>query len=272
MAKRIKKIIKPDQRRDWLKRFEGGESPPKIAERDEVDVRTVRKHLKEVIEERENKEAKTMVLRSALESHYADLCGFAERLDARISGLQTVSFNSRDDLFKEALRQHQPRSLIWKNLNRWDFLHQKIAETNSEIKKKLEKVVASDVRLNPIVSDGETAVIPGIIAVLAFQAEQWAQEFKGLNLGENFISEPTRERLNNLRYGFSQMGEVKNDHNAIIKRVIEDFESRLKQYEEYSDLEKTYTELNRIRKNLHDELSVIILRRVVPGRCRYCPA
>ena len=41
MTKRIKKIIKPDQRLDWLKRFRGGESPPKIAERDEVDVRTV---------------------------------------------------------------------------------------------------------------------------------------------------------------------------------------------------------------------------------------
>ena len=272
MEKKFKKpAIKPEQRQDWLRRSENGETPPKIAERDEVDVRTVRKHLKEAIEEREAKEARTMVLRNAIERHYTDLCNFAERLDSQIQGLKPTSFNPRDDLLKESLHQHLPRSPIWKNLPQWDSLQLQIAEIKSEIGEKLESTIASDTRLNPMLSDGETAVVPGIIGVLAFQAEKWAQGFKGLNLHDDLISEPAEEGLVNLRYGFSRMGKVKQEHVAIIKEILEDFELRLKEWEEYLAFEKSYTDTNRVRRNMHDELSVIILRRVVRGRCRYCP-
>ena len=81
MAKRIRKpAIKPEQRLDWLRRYEDGESPPKIAENDKVDVRTVRKHIEMAKQEREVKEARSMVLRNALELHYRDLCDCAKKL------------------------------------------------------------------------------------------------------------------------------------------------------------------------------------------------
>ncbi|MBA7611805.1 hypothetical protein ES703_19036 [subsurface metagenome] len=75
----------------------------------------------------------------------------------------------------------------------------------------------------------------------------------------------------NLRYGFSQMGKVKEEHVRIIRDVLEDWELRIKQWEEYQKLEKSFTELRRVEKNLRDELAVITLRRIVPGRCKYCP-
>jgi len=272
MAKRIKKPpITPEQRREWLKRHDQGEKPPKIADTDDVDVRTVRLHLNKALEEREIKEARTMVLRNALELHYADLCSFAEKLDSDIKQLRTISLSPTEKRMEASLRQHLSRSPIWRYLTRWDTLHQKISKIKPEVDGKLEKEVKSDTRLDPIVSDGETAVIPGIVVVLAFQAEQWAQGFNGLNCDDNLISEPAEEGFVNLRYGAWQMGKVKKEHVATVREVLEDFESRLKNWEEYNNLEKSFTELKLLRQKLRDELAIIILRRIVPGKCKYCP-
>ena len=271
MAKRIKKPpITPEQRREWLKRHDQGEKPPKIADTDDVDVRTVRLHLNKALEEREIKEARTTVLRNALELHFADLCNYATRLDSEIRDLRSISPTTEDRMWA-SLRQHLPRSPVWRYLTRWDTLHQKISQIKPEIERKLEKEVKSDARLDPVVADGETAVIPGIVVVLAFQAEQWAQGFSGLKCDDDLIFEPAEEGFVNLRYGAWQMGKVKKEHVATIREVLEDFESRLKNWEEYNDLEKSFTELKLLRQKLRDELAIIILRRIVPGKCKYCP-
>ena len=67
------------------------------------------------------------------------------------------------------------------------------------------------------------------------------------------------------------MGEVKKEHTEMIKKVLRDLEARVKEWEECKKLEKSFIELERVEKNLKDELAVISLRRIVPGRCRYCP-
>ena len=82
MAKRIKKPpIKPEVRRDWLRRNEeNGESPPQIAAQDGYDVRTVRKQIDLAKQEREAREARIVVLRDAMQRHYDDLRKYAEEL------------------------------------------------------------------------------------------------------------------------------------------------------------------------------------------------
>jgi len=144
------------------------------------------------------------------------------------------------------------------------------AEVEQEANKKLEDV-KSDSRLKSKLNDREKEVIPGIIGALKFQIEQWTQGMSGLNLKNDLITEPAEEGFVNLRYGFSQMGKVKKEHVRVIHDVLEDWESRLKQWEEYQKLEKSFIELRRVEKNLRDELAVITLRRIVPGRCKYCP-
>lgn len=270
MTKRIKKPpVKPELRQSWLKRHEQGESPPDIAKDDKFDVRTVRRHIELAKQEREVKEARSTVLRNALERHYADLCDYAERLNAQSSG-QMASWSPQDEHLRAALRQHLPRSPIWGYLNQRDGLQQRITQLTQEANKKLEDV-KSDLRLDPVSSADETGVIPGIIAAISFQLEQWAQGSSGLNLKDNFIAEPAEEGFVNLRYGFAQMGKVKKEHVSVIHDVSEDWELRLKQCEEYQKLEKSFIELRRVGKNLRDELAVITLRRIVPGRCKYCP-
>ena len=272
MAKRIKKPpVKPEVRQSWLKRHEQGESPPDIARSDQFDVRTVRRHIELAKQEREVKEARFTVLRSALEQHYKDLCDYAQKLDSMITRQSTVIWSDQDDHLRAALRQHLPRSPIWGYLNQWNGLQQSIAQLKTEADNRLEQVIGADSRLNPVSSAGETGVIPGIIVAIGFQLEQWAQVSSGLNLKDNLITEKAEEGFVNLRYGFAQMDKVKKEHVAIVHEVLNDCELKIKQCEEYQKLEKLFFELRRVQRNLRDELAVIILRRVVPGRCRYCP-
>ena len=107
---------------------------------------------------------------------------------------------------------------------------------------------------------------------MVFQADRWSQGYQGLNIGENLISELAEKKgFVNLRYGFSHMGPVKEENIPIIRNVMNDSESHIKQWDEFVDLEKAYTEEKRVKRNLKDELVVIILKRIVPGRIRFCP-
>ena len=74
----------PNTYREWLQRSERGETPPEIAKADGYDVRTVRRNLELARQEREQREARSVVYSRALEDHYADLVVFAARLDSRL--------------------------------------------------------------------------------------------------------------------------------------------------------------------------------------------
>lgn len=271
MVKRIKKPpVKPELRKSWLKRYEQGESIADIAANDQFDVRTVRSHIEQAKQEREVKEARSMVLRNALEAHYRDLCDYAEKLSTMESGQKALE-SPRDEYMQTALRQHLPRSPIWGYLKQRESLKEQIEQLMREASLKIGKVVMSDSRLSAGLDASETGVVPGIIVALKFQIDHWAQGDQGLNIKDNLIPEPAEEKFVNLRYGFSQMGKVNKKHVALIDEVLLDGESRIRQWEEFEKLEKSFTELRRVEKNLRQELAVITLRRIVPGRCRYCP-
>jgi len=271
MAKRIKKPpVKPEVRQSWMKRHEQGESITDIAANDKFDARTVRRHIELAKQEREVKEARSMVLRNALERHYMDLCEYAEKLSAQASG-QKAAESPRDEHIQSALRQHLPRSPIWGYLKKREGLKQQIDQLMHEAGNKVEKLVKHDSRLSSGLDASEVGVVPGIIVALKFQIEQWSQGGQGLNAKDSLIQERAEEGFVNLRYGFSQMGKVEKEHVKLIEEVLQDWESRVKKWEQYKKLEKSFIELKRVEKNLREELAVITLRRIVPGRCRYCP-
>ena len=72
-------------------------------------------------------------------------------------------------------------------------------------------------------------------------------------------------------YGFSHFGELEESSVEIIKAVLIYFESELKHSPEYLEMEKLYGKLGRLKISIGERLTVILLRRIVPGRCRYCP-
>jgi chemotaxis protein histidine kinase CheA len=277
MVKRTRKPpIKPELRRDWLRRNEeNGESPPQIAANDKYDIRTVRKQIELAKQEREAREARSLVLRNALEQHYDDLRKFAEKLNSQISGLDNIPQSQDDDLIEAALRQHLPRSPIWSYMSKWQSLCQKSNEQMQNIESLIEQAAKEHPKLTPLVDTGLNGIIPGIVVALTFQAKQWSHGNGGLNPKDNLLTEPVGEGFVSLRYGFSQMGKIDAEHadryTEMVREVLVDLESSLRDSETYHDLEKTVAEIGRLGRKLREELAVIRLRRIVPGRCKYCP-
>lgn len=277
MEKRTRKPpIKPEIRRNWLKRNEeNGESPPQIATKDHFDVRTVRKQIDLAKQERETREARSVVLRNALEGHYDDLRKFAEKLNSEISGVGNVPSSPDDDLMEAALRQHLPRSPIWGYMSKWQNLQQRADEEQQKLEMVIEESVKTHGRLAPLINAGLDGVVHGIVAVLIVDAKQWSHGDTRYSQKDSLVKEPAGEGLVNLRFGPSHMGIVKVEHSEryakIVRDVIEDLESRIRDQEDYRNLEKTIAEIGRLGSKLREELAIIRLRRIVPGRCKYCP-
>ena len=56
-----------------------------------------------------------------------------------------------------------------------------------------------------------------------------------------------------------------------IQKLVSDLLHEVATWKESDDMRRLLLELDRVNRVLRDELAVIILRRVVPERCKYCP-
>jgi hypothetical protein len=272
MIKRIKKPpIKPEKRLEWLHRAEKeGETLTHIAEIDEVDIRTVRKHIDLARMERDVRQARSEVLRSALEGHYSDLMKTVRDIESQISSEHPVSVE-KDQLLMMGLRQHMPRSPLWENMRKWNRTLLELSELKSKVQMDIQKLVEEDSRLGDIVSKGMKGVIPGAVVVLQHQFDQWARVREGLKLEQDIHFESIDGIKGNLRYGFSNFSEVGKEAIDDIKTVMYDLESELRKWPELFDMENLYNRLGRIKTSLQDVIAVILLRRIIPGRCKFCP-
>ncbi len=277
MAKLIKKPpIKPEVRREWLRRHEeDGESILQIATKDHFDIRTVRRQVQQAKEERESREARTLVLRNAMERHYNDLTKMVERLSDRVSGRKGVSPVLDDEFFEAALRQHLPRSPIWSHLSKLNDLKQSESDQREKLDKTIEDLVKTHPRLRPLTDAGLEGVVPGVVDVLKLGVRQWSSGYTSHSLKDNLVMEPAEEGLVSPRFGFSHMGVMERclakTHMPVVRGAIADLEDTIKGLDEYVELKETLTEIGRISGKLREELAVIRLRRIIPGRCKYCP-
>jgi hypothetical protein len=271
MAKRIKKpTVKPEKRLEWLKRVEQGETPPQIAQVDNVDVRTVRKHVDLARLERDVQQARSAVLRDALEGHYRDLLDTVRNIENQMSGESPVT-SEKDVPLMSGLHQHMSRSPLWENLRKWNRTLLERDELEAAIRNKIQKEIEADGRLHGIVSQGANGVIHAVVDVLVHQVKQWGRGLEGLKIERDIYTEKTAEGRVKMRYGFSSFGEIEGSSVETIKAVIIDFESKLKNTPEYLELEKLSGRLTRLKGSIREILTTILLRRIVPGKCKYCP-
>ncbi len=273
MTRRIKKpAVRPDLRREWLLRNEAeGQSPPEIAKMDRYDVRTVRKQIEIERQERERREARSIVLRQALEKHYADLCTFAQKLDSHITGDTDSLSTIKNEPMWSALREHIPRSVLWKNLDRWGPLREEVRQADSELRRQLESVVGNRAPLKFPVPRGELGLSTGIVDMLSAHFKFTAQGEVGLDRRADFRLDAADQGTTSIDYGAFTIGRVPNERVAEVKNLVLGLMSEVTTREEHGEMSRLLARSERVKRELHDELLVIILRRVVPGRCRYCP-
>ena len=273
MTRRIKKpAVRPELRRDWLRRHEEeGQSPPEIAEKDKYDVRTVRKQIEIERQERERREARSIVLRQALEKHYADLVIFAQKLDSHITGEAGSLSIIRNEPMWSALREHIPRSALWRNLNKWETLWEEVHQEDKELRRQLEPIVMRKSPLRFPVPRGELGLSMGIVDMLSAHFTFTAQGEEGLDKRTDFKLEATNQKTTLIDYGPYTIGRVPDERVPKVKKLVLDLMHEVTTREQHGEMSRLLARLHQVKRDLHEELLVIILRRVVPGRCRYCP-
>lgn len=272
MAKREKKPpVKPEKRLEWLQRVEkDGETLTHIAETDSFDIRTVRKHIELARMERDVRQARTEVLRNALENHYSDLLQTVRNIEKLVSDKEMVYMEKEQPLMF-GLRQHMPRSPLWENLRKWNSTLTELNESFIVIQNKIEQDIEADSRLNGIVSQGAEGVIPATTEVLVHQMKAWARGWQGLDIEHDIHIEKASESKVRMRYGFSSFGEIEESCIETIRAVLINLESKLIQFPEYLEIKKLCGRLGRLEASIKEILTTIQLRRMVPGKCKYCP-
>jgi len=276
MPKAKKPSVTPDKRRDWLRRVEvEAQSPPAIAKKDEYDVRTVRKQIELARQERDVREAKLTVLRDAMVNHYQDLCKLAGDINSEVNKKVPISEGLTTNPIWSALQQHIPRSALWKNIDRWKTSHQKLGEINSEIHELLRKKILSEPRLNFMDIAGSEQIILNLIDFFSSRIDQRVQGGTCLDIEKYFRVEHKGGQLDAAMVGGYNVGpinpEKEQEQVSILKQALYDFESDITEWGKSQELQFTYNELNGLKKSITEELDVLTLRRVVPGRCKYCP-
>jgi len=101
--------------------------------------------------------------------------------------------------------------------------------------------------------------------------KEWAGGRDGLKMNQDIHIEIVSKGIAMMRYGFSSFGVTEEGNIETIKAALVDFEAMVKQYPEYIEMEKFNDRLVRLKKSIYDVVTTVLLRRIVPGRCKYCP-
>jgi hypothetical protein len=272
MARKSKPSVQPRMARDWLRRYEEeGESPPQIATADGYDVRTVRTHIEREHQKREAKEARSMVLRKALEEHYADMCGLAKRLASEISSDEGKLWAVKNSHMYSALQEHLPRSIIWKTIEQWEITQEEIGK----LKTGIEKLLRQSITATPLpeVETGEKIVIPDMERLLVplFHARLLIKREGGNLKSEEFALTDNDDGSTIIELESHLIGRIPSGQMLEVLERVTEILNKVIATEEYQAFQRLLAEREDFIRILQDELAVITFRRVVPGRCRYCP-
>lgn len=266
-----KSSVSPGLRRQWLRRVEeNGESPPQIADSNGWDVRTVRKQVELARQDQELRDAKHVVFRQALERHYADLCSFAQKLDNKISQeFSHISLPLEEQRLLQALQQHLPKSPMWKQLDEWYELVIRLQSSMTGVRRRITEEMENRPPLDSINSEDSRVRLEGFLGSLLFHLEALAKGWRGLE-DQQYVDSSMGEGWTQIQYGaFSWI--VPDKMIGDVKRLHRELMAEGTSWQEYGEMRDCYQELYRLRDSLRDQLAVVILRRIVPGRCLYCP-
>ncbi|MDM8000699.1 MAG: hypothetical protein QUS33_12120 [Dehalococcoidia bacterium] len=273
MTKRIKKpAVAAELRRDWLRRFEeSGESPPQIARADGYDVRTVRKQIEAERQDRERREARSIVLRRAVEAHFADLCGFAKKIGAALEDAESDLSALRNDRLWLALKEHLPRSPIWRSLDKWDRLQADIRQSEMNLDQSLQDLVKAKSPVKFPVAPHEVGMTAEIISALYNHARDMAEGRPGIDLNRAYITRPADGGTTSVSLGPLFVGRIPDKQVKDVRQLLAELLQEVTKLPEWDELARRLRDLAGVRQLLDDELAIITMRRIVPGRCRYCP-
>jgi hypothetical protein len=111
----------------------------------------------------------------------------------------------------------------------------------------------------------------GIVDLLSAHFIFTAQGEVGLDKRTDFKIDTADQMTTLIDYGPYTIGRVPDKQVTNIKKLVLGLMREVTKREDHVEMSRLLTRLEVVKRKLHDELLSIILRRVVTGRCRYCP-
>jgi hypothetical protein len=206
-----------------------------------------------------------------MEKHYVDLCSFTEKLKAQFQGdtPSALSVMFKDDPMWRALREHMPRSSLWKDIDRWAKLEEHFRLVLEQLKERIRSEAKTRTSLQFVSSPHEIGLVDGFIDALVSHLRSLSRGYTGLGVIE-YSSRKTEEGIWVHRGAFS-IAIIPEDGVKNVEEVFDSLLEKAPRWREYSALLEPTQEFVRIQRDIKEELTKIILKRVVTGRCTYCP-
>ena len=265
--------VRPEQHWDWLRRSEvEGESPPNIAKRDGYDVRTVRKHIELARQERESREARSMVLRRAMEQHYADLIAVVGRVDSQVANAAGILIGGQDGRIWKALREHLPRSALWKLLGRWEQLRHQGSQLHHEVSLRMQQEIETSGKHKFAATAGTFGLHrDGLTKLVTYRLTQVAEAPGEPPEPDTIKVEDVDNDSVRIVCAAIQCATVPRKEENQAKAFLHHLQVDINSWPEADEMRRVHSDLSKVTGALQEELATILLRRVVPGRCKYCP-
>ena len=263
-----KPLVKPSMRLEWLRRLEEGEPLYKLAKSEGFDVRTVKKQTEMAIEERESHEARLGVLRQALEKHYADLLTLVDRLDSAVMQ-SSLPMGIKDERMWAALHEHLPRSPLWKLIDKMEHLNDEVRDIEKRAEQRLWDEVRKENSFKVVSQPGMPE--PGLNDKGLLGAMNYQLHRNPPCTLLDITTSSTSDTLTTLYYEGCACALVPTGQIEKGKKSITNLMAQVCQWPEYDELRKTLSGRAKVTEMIREELATIILKRVIPGHCKYCP-
>ena len=256
--------VSPVDRVRWLEEHDHGSTIIEIAKRDNRSQRTVTGQIARARREREQKEVRTGLLRDTYNKHYRELNAMAEQLSDRAAriGNGTLSLNveGRPGLLLEGLRDHLPRSPLWKACRDWEYHAKQYLRGLEELRYEIGGAVGED----------PTMLRESFIASLEFAAEQTAQGSTIDHMKYERTTNPMGHGLNWCSFPLAdsamdsgEIDRLEKKHGALKDQLLGNDMVR--------HLADTYGKWVEARQAIRKEVDVLVLRGMIPGQCKLCP-
>lgn len=267
MARGKKPAVTSYERKRWLEQLENGKGITMISEEARRDIRVVKRHIEIAREERNVARARHDFLLGKLEQHQADLLDEVRHLQQLIAKSTPTSLRPDDPIGQkiyDALAEHVKRLPLKGLLEKYEEAVTEFKRALWEVNQKLEE---KEAELKSVMPD-KIDIYPWTPAVM-----EHLESNMPLNESSGRKYNIEKEALESCRVSW---GSSILTRSSIIEAEIQtiiDFHEELLSFAETvkPSLQKQLNQINERGDFLADELDIYLLKRMIPGRCRYCP-
>ncbi len=261
-----KKGISPQDGRRWLQELETGRGITSIAADAFSDIRTVKRHIEIAREEGRAALARRDFLLKRLEQHQDDLLAEVVRLQkliARHAPTRLTPDEPRGEKIFGALKEHFGRLPLKKQLDQWQDIFARYSAFKEGVSSELgdeQSCLVSAIPGEPV----SYPWAPTIVEVL-----ESGHSFEELD--RTYNREPQADGKYKVSWNariLTRLGVTDEQATRLIeahKKLVTFAKKYSPEFEEYRQKFQT------LYAPLLEELDVFNIKRVVSGRCRYCP-